>query len=98
MKHKTASFCLSTFLSPPDSEIGRRKERHIAQHLPLCYNVDMSTKTWTKQELKKAAKKSTSIRQVLGKLNLKLAGGNYTQIKKYLRLYKENTKHFKGKA
>ncbi|MDP3042939.1 MAG: HNH endonuclease signature motif containing protein [bacterium] len=58
----------------------------------------MRTKTWTKQELKKAAKKSTSIRQVLGKLNLKLAGGNYTQIKKYLRLYKVNTNHFKGKA
>lgn len=58
----------------------------------------MRTKTWTKQELKKAAKKSTSIRQVLGKLNLKLAGGNYTQIKKYLRLYKVNINHFKGKA
>lgn len=58
----------------------------------------MKTKTWTKEQLKKAAKKSRSIRQVLSGLNLKEAGGNYTQIKKYLQLYKIDTKHFKGKG
>ncbi|MDF1498180.1 MAG: hypothetical protein P1P85_02360 [Patescibacteria group bacterium] len=31
-------------------------------------------------------------------LNLKQAGGNYYQIKKYLKLYKINTKHFTGRA
>lgn len=58
----------------------------------------MKTKTWTKEQLKKAAEKSRSIRQVLSLLNLKEAGGNYAQIKKYLQLYKINTEHFKGKG
>ncbi|MCG2695702.1 HNH endonuclease [Candidatus Parcubacteria bacterium] len=58
----------------------------------------MRKKSWTKQALAKAAKKSTSVRQVIYKLNLKPAGGNYSQIKKYLELYKIDTKHFKGKA
>jgi len=55
-------------------------------------------RTWTKQELKKATKKSLSIRQVLFKLNLIPAGGNYSQIKKYLKLYKIDIQHFKGRG
>lgn len=58
----------------------------------------MKKKSWTEQQLKKAAKTSKSIRQVLKKLNLKLAGGNYSQIKKYLKFYKIDTKHFKGRG
>ena len=58
----------------------------------------MKAKSWTIEQLVKAAKNSTSIRQVLHKLGLKEAGGNYAQIKKYLDLYKINTTHFKGKA
>jgi hypothetical protein len=58
----------------------------------------MRPRTWTKQQLEKAAKKSFSIRQVLSLLNLKTAGGNYAQIKKYLKLFKINTSHFKGKG
>ncbi|MBU1159955.1 HNH endonuclease [Patescibacteria group bacterium] len=55
-------------------------------------------KKWNKDELEKASKESTSIRQVLKKLRLKEAGGNYSQIKKYLNLYKINILHFKGKG
>jgi len=58
----------------------------------------MKTKSWTKNDLQKAVKKSTSVRQVLIKLNLRLAGGNYTQIKKYLEVYKIETSHFTGQA
>lgn len=58
----------------------------------------MKKKRWTEQQLREAVRNSTSIRQVLGKLNLKQAGGNYAQIKKYLKFYKINTKHFKGKG
>lgn len=43
-------------------------------------------------------RKSKSIRQILGDLGLKEAGGNYSQIKKYLKIYNINTKHFKGKG
>lgn len=55
-------------------------------------------KKWTEKQLKEAVKTSTSIRQVLKKIGLIEAGGNYNQIKKYLGYYKINTSHFKGKA
>jgi hypothetical protein len=58
----------------------------------------MKKRSWTEEELKKAAKSSKSLRQVLMKLNLKEAGGNYSQIKKFLGIYKINTKHFTGKG
>ncbi len=58
----------------------------------------MKIKTWTKKQLEAAVRKSSSIRQVLLKINLKEAGGNYAQIKKYLVLYKIDTKHFKGRG
>jgi len=58
----------------------------------------MRTKSWTEQQLKEAVKKSTSVRQVLKLLGLKLAGGNYNQIKKYLVIFKVNTSHLKGRG
>lgn len=59
---------------------------------------DMKKKSWTERQLKKAAQTSLSVRQVLKKLNLKAAGGNYTQIGKYLKFYKIDTRHFKGRG
>ncbi len=57
----------------------------------------MKRKSWSQYDLVIAAQNSSSIRQVLKKLNLIEAGGNYAQIKKYLALYKVDTSHFKGK-
>lgn len=56
----------------------------------------MKKKSWNEKQLRQAAKTSRSIRQVLKKLNLRMAGGNYAQIKKYLKFYKIGTKHFTG--
>ncbi len=58
----------------------------------------MKTKRWTEDDLKEACKSSTSIRQIINKLGLKAAGGNYFQVKKYLSFYKLNTSHLKGKG
>jgi hypothetical protein len=59
----------------------------------------MNTKRrWSEKDLRNAAVASTSIRQVLHKLGLRPAGGNYLQIQKYLKYYRIDTKHFKGKA
>ena len=55
-------------------------------------------KSWTPKELEIAVAKSTSIRQVLHKLGLVEAGGNYSQIKKFIELYKFDNSHFKGKG
>ena len=41
---------------------------------------------------------SKSIRQVLKYLKLVEAGGNYEQIKKYIKLYNIDTSHFTGKS
>jgi hypothetical protein len=58
----------------------------------------MRKRSWTKEQLIIAAKKSTSIRQVLMKLGLQLAGGNYSQENKYLKEFKIDIKHFTGQA
>jgi hypothetical protein len=46
----------------------------------------------------KSVKESTSIRQVLLKLDLKEAGGNYSSIKSWIELLNLNTSHFTGQA
>lgn len=60
--------------------------------------MKIKKKSWTESQLKKAARSSKSIRQVLKKINLRLAGGNYAQIKKYLKYYKIDTRHFTGQG
>ncbi len=53
---------------------------------------------WSEHDLREAAKQSKSIRQTIQKIGLVEAGGNYVQVKKYLKLYKIDISHFKGKA
>lgn len=53
---------------------------------------------WTEETLKKAVSSSTSIRQVLQKIGLVEAGGNYNQIKKYIKENNINIRHFKGRG
>lgn len=55
-------------------------------------------RSWSKENLVVATKNSTSVRQVLMKLNLRLAGGNYAQIKKYLKYYNIDIGHFTGRG
>jgi len=55
-------------------------------------------KKWTIEQLKKAVKNSTSFRQVLKKLGLRQAGGNYFQLQKYVKELRLDTSHFKGRA
>ena len=56
----------------------------------------MRTKRWDKDQLKNALKNSRSIRQVIEKLGLIPAGGNYVQIQKYIKLWRISSKHFTG--
>jgi len=58
----------------------------------------MKQRSWNEQQLRQAAKEAFSLRQVLHKLNLREAGGNYSQIKKYLEEYGIDTKHFRGQG
>lgn len=58
----------------------------------------MRKRSWTEKQLKKAARYSRSIRQIIRRLNLKPAGGNYDQVQKYLKIYKIDVKHLKGRG
>lgn len=51
---------------------------------------------WTEDQLISAVKTSTSVRQILFALGLEQAGGNYAQIKKYLKELNLDISHFKG--
>jgi len=55
-------------------------------------------RSWTESQLTEAVKNAVSYRQVLCALNLRDAGGNYAQIKKYIREYKLDITHFKGRG
>ncbi|MCX6702580.1 MAG: HNH endonuclease [Candidatus Wolfebacteria bacterium] len=53
---------------------------------------------WTEKQLKEAVKNSTSYRQVLMKIGLVEAGGNYEQVKRYIEEYALDSSHFNGRA
>jgi hypothetical protein len=53
---------------------------------------------WNESQLNSAVENSKSYRQVLHKLGLKEAGGNYQQIKKYIKEYNLDIGHFTGKV
>ena len=56
----------------------------------------MKLKKYTLEQLKEAIKTSTSIRQVLFKLNLVEQGGNYSTFHKAVKYYNLDTSHFTG--
>lgn len=55
-------------------------------------------KKWNEEHLTVAVKKSTSLREVIFRLGLVPAGGNYEQVKKYIRERSLDTSHFTGKG
>lgn len=55
-------------------------------------------RSWTTEQLRGAVKTSKSVRQIIHKLGLVEAGGNYAQIKKYLKEYKLDISHFTGQV
>ena len=55
-------------------------------------------RSWNQGELVRAVGESISFRGVLIKLNLRPTGGNYEQVKKYIKEYNLNTAHFRGAA
>ena len=54
-------------------------------------------RSWSETQLKNAVKNSKSYRNVIQLLGLRPTGGNYDQVKKYIREYDLPTKHFTGK-
>jgi 5-methylcytosine-specific restriction endonuclease McrA len=53
---------------------------------------------YTEQQLRHAVKTSTSMRQVLQKLNVAAYGGNYDVLRKAINHFRLDTSHFTGQA
>lgn len=60
--------------------------------------TNMVHKKYTNEDVIQAVASSTSIRQVLTKLNLKEAGGNYATIKKLIKELSLDISHLTGKG
>jgi len=58
----------------------------------------MRTRSYSEKQLRKAVKESISYRQVILKLGLKTAGGNYQSIKSLVKRLAIDVSHFKGKG
>lgn len=58
----------------------------------------MRKRGWTREQLASAVKGSFSLRQVIAKLGLIEAGGNYNQVRKYIEEYGFDSSHFKGRG
>lgn len=58
----------------------------------------MRKRSWTQSQLEEAIKTSFSLRQVLYKIGLKPAGGNYRQLFKYIKEFQFDISHFRGKT
>lgn len=58
----------------------------------------MRTRTWTDEQLIDAVKESLSISQVLSRLGLVVAGGNYKSINGHVKRLKLDTGHFTGQT
>ena len=56
----------------------------------------MKLKKYSLEQLKEAIKSSNSMRQVLQKLNVKAAGGNYQTLKKAINFFQLDISHFTG--
>ena len=53
---------------------------------------------WSDDQLNKAVKNSKSYRNVIKLLGLRPTGGNYDQVKKYIKQYDLSISHFTGKV
>ena len=60
----------------------------------FCYGRDVRNRRWTTDQLQDAVKTSVSYRQVIAKLGLIPAGGNYSQVHYHVRLLGLDTSHF----
>lgn len=73
-------------------------QRHLSQKFYLNPWGHMRKYNYTPEQFKEAVKTSTSIAQVLKKLNIIAAGGNYRTFIKLREQWKVDTSHFTGQS
>ncbi|MDQ5949197.1 MAG: hypothetical protein QG589_323 [Patescibacteria group bacterium] len=68
------------------------------QRIPTKQHSMNKKRRWSEDQLKSAVKNSKSTRNVIKLLGLRPTGGNYDQVKKYIKQANLNTSHFTGMA
>lgn len=58
----------------------------------------MRKRSWTEKQLREATKTSRSFRKTIFKIGLRPTGGNYKQVKKYIKEYNIDISHFTGRG
>lgn len=58
----------------------------------------MKRRSWTDEQLKEVVASSKTFREVLGRLGLRQAGGNYSLVRNAVRRLSVDTSHFAGRA
>jgi hypothetical protein len=66
--------------------------RKKAKQINLSYSKNRGI--YEKEYLEKIIKESSTYKDVLDKMNLRSAGGNYKVLKKYINIYNISTEHF----
>ena len=79
-------------------EYSLRKTGRSRQVSTLSRERIMKLHKYSKEQLIEAVKASTSMRQILLKLNVAPYGGNYDVLRKALQHFNLDTSHFKGQA
>lgn len=70
----------------------------IGRQVSTLYLDFMKSRSYSENDLKEAIASSRSIRQVLKKVGLKPAGGNYQTIRSFIKTMNLDTSHFTGKS
>ena len=98
-RQRSAKPCTRVQIPATPPNMAHVFEKALQKPVPLDIMLSMTRKrSWTTDNLKGAVETSTSYRQVIAKIGLRPTGGNYEQVKKYIKEEHLNTGHFKGKA
>lgn len=70
----------------------------VSIYASICHNYGMAYVKWTSEILAPIVANSTSYAQVIRALNLRIAGGTYSNIKRRIKKFGLDTSHFLGKG
>jgi hypothetical protein len=94
----SSTFVVWTFSLPYHAKHDLGRSRQVSTLSKTRYYFSMKLRKYTKEQLAKAVKESTSKRQVLLKLGVAPYGGNYDVLRKALYHFCIDTSHFTGQA
>lgn len=97
--YSTTSSLLRLSLAKSSPAVDHSDSQWPSQLSPRSIDFHVGRKRrWSEEDLRRAVEESTSLRQVLEKLGLVQAGGNYTHVRREIERLGLRTDHFRGRA